>query len=83
MKNKSELADRVISKIWDLKAKGIADVKVIRCDNAGENYALKKKCENMGLGITFEFTARQTPQQNGRIERKFAMLYGRVRGDDW
>ena len=72
LKNKSELADRVINKIRNLKAKGIADVKVIRCDNAGENISLKQKCEALGLGITFEFTARYTPQQNGRIEQKFA-----------
>ena len=26
-----------------------------------------------------EFTAPDTPQQNGRVERKFATLYGRVR----
>jgi len=79
LKQKSELADRVINKIRDLKAKGIANVKVIRCDNAGENISLKQKCEALGLGINFEFTARNTPQQNGRIERKFVTLYGRVR----
>jgi hypothetical protein len=27
----------------------------------------------------FEYTAPGTPQQNGRFERKFATLYGRVR----
>ena len=32
-----------------------------------------------GLGIQFEFTGPGTPQRNGRIERKFATLYGRVR----
>lgn len=32
-----------------------------------------------GLGLTFELTAPNTPQRNGRIERKFATLYGRVR----
>jgi len=29
-------------------------------------------------GVTFEYTARNTPQQNGKVERKFATLYGRV-----
>jgi hypothetical protein len=27
----------------------------------------------------YEFTAPDSPQQNGKIERKFATLYGRVR----
>ena len=31
------------------------------------------------MGILFEYTAPNTPLQNGRIERAFATLYGRVR----
>ena len=31
------------------------------------------------MKIKFEYTSPGTPQQNGRIERKFATLYGRVR----
>ena len=27
----------------------------------------------------FEYTARNTPQQNGKVERAFATLFGRVR----
>jgi transposase InsO family protein len=29
--------------------------------------------------IKFEYTAPNTPQQNGKIERKFATLYGKIR----
>jgi len=54
-------------------------VKHIRCDNAGENESLKKKLDADGSTIRFEFTARQTPQQNGKVERAFASLYGRMR----
>jgi transposase InsO family protein len=31
------------------------------------------------LNIEFEFTAPNTPQQNGKIERKFATVYGKMR----
>jgi hypothetical protein len=31
------------------------------------------------LGIKFEFTAPHTPEQNGRVERKFAILYEYMR----
>jgi transposase InsO family protein len=31
------------------------------------------------LNIKFEFTAPNSPQQNGKIERKFATLYGKMR----
>ena len=33
----------------------------------------------LGLGTKFEYTAVETLQQNGVIERKFSPLYGRVR----
>jgi len=55
------------------------NIKFIRCDNAGENVALKQQVDNEGLNINFEFTARMTPQQNGKVERAFATLYGRMR----
>ena len=30
------------------------------------------------MNICFEYTAVNTPQQNGRVDRKFATIYGRV-----
>ena len=61
--------------ILDLKTKYNIAVMHICCDNSGENYALEKSCKREGLGIKFEFTAPNTPQQNGRAERKFATLF--------
>jgi hypothetical protein len=54
-------------------------VKTIRCDDAGENKAFENLCIIEQLGIHFEYTGPGTPQYNGRVERKFATLYGRVR----
>jgi hypothetical protein len=56
-------------------------VKFIRCDNAGENKTLQLKCQNDTelASITFEFTARDSPQYNGKVERKIAVLHSRVR----
>ena len=54
-------------------------IKVIRYDNAGENKKMEEACDKLGLGTKFKYTAVGTPQQNGRIERKCATLYGRVR----
>ena len=48
-------------------------------DNAGENVATQKAFEEQGFGIKIEYTARETPQQNGMVERAFATLYGRIR----
>jgi transposase InsO family protein len=79
MKKKSDQVDYLLELLLDLKAKHNKTVKLIRCDNAGENKSLQKLCEKEGLGIQFEYTAPGTPQLNGRVERKFATLYGRVR----
>jgi hypothetical protein len=50
------------------------------CDNAGENKAFQATLkEDMPYKIQFEYTAPYTPQQTGRIERKFATLYGKMR----
>jgi hypothetical protein len=79
LKKKSDQVDLIINLLKDLKSKHNKTVKLIRCDNAGENKSLQKLCEKEGLGIQFEYTAPGTPQLNGRVERKFATLYGRVR----
>ena len=54
-------------------------VKKIRCDNAGENIKFQKECVLKGWNVTFEFTSPSTPQQNGRVERKFATIYNSLR----
>ena len=60
--------------------KGIKDqVKVIRCDNAGEIKKLEEKCDAEGLGIIFEYTATGTPPQDAYVERVFPTLMGRTR----
>jgi hypothetical protein len=79
LKKKSDQVDFLIELLKDLKAKNAKTVKLIRCDNAGENKTFQKECEKAGLGVQFEYTAPGTPQLNGRVERKFATLYGRVR----
>jgi hypothetical protein len=30
------------------------------------------------LGVKFEFSGMRSPQRNGKIERKFPTLYGRI-----
>ena len=52
-------------------------VRYICCDNAGEHQSeLQKYCvEN---GITLEYTAPNTPQQNGRAEKKIHILWQRA-----
>jgi transposase InsO family protein len=58
------------------------DKNIVRfcCDNAWENKTFQETLkEDMPYEIQFEYTASHTPQQNGRIERKFATLYRKIR----
>ena len=79
LRNKSDLAKQGSMLIKKLSDQNGIKIKTIRCDNAGENKKMEEACDKLGLGTKFEYTAVGTPQQNGRIERKFATLYGRVR----
>ena len=56
-------------------------INTVRLDNAGENKLLKKRCESKDwkLDIHFEFTARDTPQQNSLAEVSFATVASRGR----
>ena len=54
-------------------------MKIIRCDNAGDNKVLERESEKNELGIIFEYTAPGTPQQNGVVERAFVTVMGRAR----
>ena len=70
--------------LCELHEKDKVAVKYIRCDNSGENKKLMELCKTTnGLAhIHFEFTARNTPQQNGVVDRAFATLYGRIRASN-
>jgi hypothetical protein len=56
-------------------------VKYIRLDNAGENKKLQKISDSKDyqMNIQFEFTARNTPQQNHLSELGFTVLINRAR----
>ena len=79
MKRKNELVEPVIDWIKALKARHGIHVKIIRCDNAGENEVLERESEKNQLGIIFEYSAPGTPQLNGVVERAFVTVMGRAR----
>jgi hypothetical protein len=54
-------------------------VRFIRCDDAGENMTMKNDPEIKSFGVKFEFSGPRTPQRNGKVERKFQTLYGKIR----
>jgi hypothetical protein len=64
---------------WKESGRGAA---IIRLDNAGDNILLQQRSQSADwkLNVNFEFTARNTPQQNRLAELGFAHLanYGRA-----
>jgi hypothetical protein len=79
MKTKDETKHHVISLVLDLQKDKNSTVKVIRCDNSGENKNIQQAIIQVPkIKVKFDFTAPDTPQQNGKVECKFATLYGKV-----
>jgi hypothetical protein len=78
LKHKSDLKSKVMTPLTDLKIAGI-NVQYIRCDDSGENKSLFEACQAQGYGVKFEFSGPRTPQQNGKVERKFQAFFGRIR----
>ena len=76
---KDEQVELVIGLIKQINGMNNCKVEFIRCDNTGENKSLEKACIEKGLNIIFEYTSRNTPQQNGQVERAFATLYRKMR----
>ena len=79
LKKKNEQVKPIIDWIKALKARHENQVKIIRCDNAGENKALETESDKNDLGIIFEYTAPGTPHQNGVVERAFVTVMGHAR----
>ena len=65
LKTKDMLSNVLVPWIKELKEKHNITVKIVRCDNAGENEVFEEACKQKGLGISFEYTAPRTPEQNG------------------
>ena len=79
MKKKNEQVEPIIDWIKALKGRHEIQVKIVRCDNAGENKVLERESDKNELGIIFEYTAPGPPQQNGVVERAFITVMGRER----
>ena len=76
---KNEISEIGLTFINKLKAQGEEKVKFLRMDNSGENVGLKTRLEREKVNVQIEFTAPNIPQQNGKVERSFATLWGRLR----
>ena len=77
---KSDQVETTCVKIQKWKEADVP-IKYVRCDNAGENKSLQARADSSDwkLGLTFEYTARDTPQQNHLAELAFATLANRGR----
>jgi hypothetical protein len=72
LKRKSETKEKICALVLDFKTKNGLNVLFIQCDNAGENKMAQEELQKLAPQVQFEFTSPDTPQQNGRVERKFA-----------
>ena len=78
LKEKSNLAEKMLGLVKNLKIKFILKVQYLHCNNARKNEAFKRICNQEWLGIDFQYTAPCTPQQNRCIKHKLATLFNWV-----
>ncbi len=76
-KKKSDIGDWFNKKVLVPICGAGYEIKYMRADNAGEN---KKYVQELSdeFGITMEYTAPDTPQQNGVVEWQIAVLQQRA-----
>ncbi len=70
VKSKAEFGVIMQRYIYKLVSK--YNINYLRCGNAGENQVLKEICEKNSIDM--EWTSPNTPQENGVVERGFAMI---------
>ena len=74
LKEKSELNDLIMCLFKHLWAMCSVNVRYVCNDNSGENEAFEWLCIQEGIDVHFEYTSPGTWQQNGPVERKFAIF---------
>ncbi|TAF30165.1 MAG: hypothetical protein EAZ68_23195, partial [Oscillatoriales cyanobacterium] len=80
LKHKSETSSTMMNFLQHLRMQAGVKVQKIRMDNSGENLRFKTNVENHKyLHYDFELTPTRSPEYNGKVERKFATLWGKVR----
>ena len=82
IKKKSDAPERMKILFNKMSDRG-TPVKKVRLDDAAENKKLARLCEEADekylRDIKFEFTGRDTPQRNGKVERKIAGMTRRIK----
>ena len=79
LKKKSEGVEDGLELLEEIKAKKGKGPDYVRLDQSGENKKLRDTIKRRFPETKIEFTARGTPQQNGRVERAIATIWNRVR----
>jgi hypothetical protein len=77
LRRKSETQRELLEFIQTMKAQDSGRVKFVRCDNSPENKSLAAEVQKKGWDVQFELTAPGTPEENGKVERTCATLWGR------
>jgi ubiquinone/menaquinone biosynthesis C-methylase UbiE len=78
VKSKDKFKSKLVQLIEDLKDKG-KFVNFTRLDDAGENTSIERAYKEKYSGIKFEFSDPRALHRNGKDERKFQILYERIR----
>jgi hypothetical protein len=81
--SKNGMVEPMCEFLHQMKANGVP-ILCIRCDPAGENHKLEKRCKSADWAaslqpIKFEFTSRDTPQHNSLVELMFPNIVNKAK----
>ena len=79
LKKKSEGVEDMMKFLKKVQKERKKLLRFIRMDWSGENMKFKEVCEEKYPEIKFELTAKDMPQQNGKVERVIATIWDRLR----
>jgi hypothetical protein len=79
LRRKAETTKKIVEFVEEMKTRDRNMVKFLRCNNSPENKNILQELKKKGINTVIEFTAQGTPEENGKVERMFATLWGQSR----
>ena len=79
LKGKDQIANDNMAFIEYMTCMKSVPPKYVRMDGSPENKKFMERCKLKHPSIVFEFTGKDTPQQNGRIEAIIAAIWNQAR----
>jgi hypothetical protein len=76
---KIETEKKIVEFVKIMKTRDRNTAKFLQRDNSPENKNILQELKKKGINMFIEFAAPGTPEENGKVKRMFATLWGKSR----